>query len=56
MPGRSRSGIQSNSTKAPTTIEMTPIDPPMVRAIPWWKTSQGMLPNSERIISAIENP
>jgi hypothetical protein len=55
-PGRWRSGIQASSTSAPTTIETTPMDQPIRVDRPWCRTSHGMLPSIDRMISAIEAP
>ena len=55
-PGRCRSGTHRSSTRAPTTADTRPSDPPTLREIPWCRTSHGMTPSSARTSKAIEKP
>ena len=55
-PGHWRSGTQSSSTSAPTTIVTWPKVSGTCVAMPAWKTSHGSRPSVERIIIAIETP
>jgi hypothetical protein len=55
-PGRSCSGHHASITSAPTSATTTPNGSPSCSDSPWWSTSHGMLPKSDRIISAMETP
>src|SRR5919107_488584 len=50
-PGRWRGGIHSSITSAPAMQTQRPVPMPVWRESPWWSTSHGSLPSSDRMIS-----
>lgn len=56
MPGFCRSGIHSSMTTALIPITTNPIGIPVVADRPWWRTSQGGSPSSDRNITAALAP